>query len=422
MAEFPAERWNFGVLLVQGVARRIANELSSERLVLPFLYAALGGPVLFAGVFAPAVIVGRLVSQLAGSQLVAMARRTKLFLSATTGLSALVLVLLATFADTLRVGWLPAAFIAVSVAWGMSNGFGALTAQDLLGRVLGERARVNLLFAIGAASGAGVIVVTLISQWIIGLDPAQQSWDDQVHLMWAGIAMLLVSTAAAGVLVEGDRGMPGVTDGAPAGGYLALLRDGLRTVSRLGWFRRFMIARVLLVTVELVMPFFAVHAATFHARTAPSLTVLVVAASLGMIAGGLVLPRIGHRSIQLVLSASCGVAAVAALTALATHLIPELRSLYAHAGMIFLLGFAAQGAIDGSAAYVVGASTDEQRPYAIAVASFAAGAVGVGLALIAGTIALERGAIVAVGIMGVVNLFGAYYVTTLPDFRTESAP
>src|SRR5690606_17945138 len=99
MADLPAERWNFGVLLVQGVTRRIANELSSERLVLPFLYAALGGPVLFAGVFAPAVIVGRLASQLLGSQLVAMARRTKLFLSATTGFSALVLALLATFAD-----------------------------------------------------------------------------------------------------------------------------------------------------------------------------------------------------------------------------------------------------------------------------------------------------------------------------------
>jgi MFS family permease len=422
MAHLPAERWNFGILLVQGVARRIANELSSERLVLPFLYAALGGPVLFAGVFAPAVIVGRLAAQLLGSQLVAMARRTKLFLSATTGFSALVLFLLAAFADTLRVGWLPVAFVAASVAWGMSNGFGALTAQDLLGRVLGERARINLLFAIGAASGAGVIVVTIASQWIIGVDQAKQSWDDQVHLIWAGITMLLLSTVAASALVEGDRPVPSRPAGATREGYLTLLRDGMRTVSRLDWFRRFMIARVLLVTVELVMPFFAVHAAAFHAHTAPSLTVFVVSASLGMIAGGLVLPRLGHKSIQLVLSVSCGVAALAALTALVSHLIPDLRSLYTHAAMIFLLGFAAQGALDGSTAYVVGASTDEQRPYAIAVTNFAAGAVGVVIALVAGTIALERGAIFAVALMGLINLFGAYYVRTLPDVQTKSDP
>ena len=121
-------------------------------------------------------------------------------------------------------------------------------------------------------------------------------------------------------------------------------------------------------------------------------------------------------------SAAIQLAGAAAVLALANHLIGDVQSLLIHAAMIFLLAFGTQGALDGSTAYVVGASTDEQRPYAIAVASFAAGAVGVGLALIAGTIALERGAIVAVGIMGVVNLFGAYYVTTLPDFRTESAP
>ena len=63
MERKPNESWNFAALLIQGVARRVGNELTSEKLVLPFLYTALGGSVFFTGLFAPVVIVARLVAQ-----------------------------------------------------------------------------------------------------------------------------------------------------------------------------------------------------------------------------------------------------------------------------------------------------------------------------------------------------------------------
>ena len=75
MERKPNEGWNFVALLVQGVARRVANELTSEKLVLPFLYTALGGSLIFVGLFTPVVTVARLVAQLLGARLVEVTTR-----------------------------------------------------------------------------------------------------------------------------------------------------------------------------------------------------------------------------------------------------------------------------------------------------------------------------------------------------------
>ncbi|MEP2745548.1 hypothetical protein, partial [Bauldia litoralis] len=97
-----------------------------------------------------------------------------------------------------------------------------------------------------------------------------------------------------------------------------------------------------------------------------------------------------------------------------------VQSLYLHAAMIFLLAFATQGSLDGSTAYVVRSSTDEQRPYAISVANLAAGVVGIGVALLAGFIADGPGVIVAIGIMGATNILGVIYALRLPDVAPDA--
>jgi hypothetical protein len=414
----PAERWNFATLFVQGVARRVGNELGSEKLVLPFLYTALGGAVLYSGLFAPVVIIARLLAQLLGSRLIGMTRKTHGYLALATTVVAAVLAGVAGLTGGVPMAWLPVVFIAASAVMGMSNGFGALTAQDMMGRVLGARSRTNLLFAIGAASGAGVIVTTLASQLLTGFAPREATPQDHAQLVWIGAGMLLLSSLGALAVRETPRALPSAeATGAGGRGYMASLFESIRIVSRLAWFRRFVVARMLLLSVELPMPFFAVHAATFHAQTTPSLTYFVISLSLGMIGGGLVWPQLGRKSIQLVLSASPLVAGLAALLAFLNHIIVGLQSPFTHAAAIFFLAFGTQGALDGSTAYVVGSATDEERPYCIAVANLAAGIVGVGVAFGVGLIAHYRGIIVAIVAMGVLNVITAVYARALPSVR-----
>ncbi len=411
----PAERWNFATLLVQGVARRVGNELSSEKLVLPFLYTALGGAVLYSGVFAPVVLVARLLAQLLGARLIGATLKTRGYLALSTAVVAGALVSVAALSPAVPTHWLPAVFIMASAVMGMSNGFGALTFQDMIGRVLGARPRTNLLFAIGAASGAGVIVTTVVSQAVTGVAPGEATGEDHTMLVWVGAGMLLLSSLGAFAVREQPRAAPSAA--ASGERYMASLISSIRIVLRLAWFRRFMVERILLLSVEMVTPFFAVHAATLHAHTAPSLSLFVIAFSLGMIGGGLAWPYVSRKSIQLVLSGSALVAGLAAVLAFLNHIMVSIQSPLTHAAMMFLLAFATQGALDGSTAYVVGSSTDEERPYCIAVSNLAAGIIGVGVAFAAGFIAGYRGAIAAIIIMGVINVVAAVFARTLPTVR-----
>jgi hypothetical protein len=410
-----AEKWNFGTLLLQGVARRVGNELSSEKLVLPFLYTALGGAVLYSGVFAPVVLVARLLAQLLGARLIGMAPKTRGYLALSTAVVAAAVASIASLSPAVPARWLPLVFIMASAVMGMSNGFGALTVQDMIGRVLSARPRTNLLFAIGAASGAGVIVTTVISQAVTGFAPGEATGQDHTMLVWVGAGMLLLSSLGALAVRETPRAAPSAA--ASGKSYIASLLYNVRVVLRLAWFRRFMVERILLLSVEMVTPFFAVHAATFHAHTAPSLSLFVIAFSLGMIGGGLAWPYVSRKSIQLVLSGSALVAGLAAVLAFLNHIMVSIQSPFTHAAMMFLLAFATQGALDGSTAYVVGSSNDEERPYCIAVSNLAAGIIGVGVAIAAGLVASYRGAIAAIIIMGMVNIVAAIFARTLPTVR-----
>ena len=60
-------RWNFRVLLGQGVLLDVSQTLSSPRLVLPFLYISFGAPAIFAGLLIPIVQISRMIGQIAVS-------------------------------------------------------------------------------------------------------------------------------------------------------------------------------------------------------------------------------------------------------------------------------------------------------------------------------------------------------------------
>lgn len=163
------EQRNYLALMTQGVTRRVASELSSDRLVLPFLFAALGGTILYSGLFSPIVIIGRLLAQLLGARLASISTHRQQWLAGSTALTAIVVLFLAGFSGKLPAIWLPTAFIMASALLGISNGFGSLVFQELMGHVLSDRKRINLLFSISAASGVAVIIARLFLKHYPGL-------------------------------------------------------------------------------------------------------------------------------------------------------------------------------------------------------------------------------------------------------------
>lgn len=407
-----SDRRNYWALLLQGTFRNVGIELGSEKLVLPFLYTTLGGAVFFAGLLAPIVIIAKLGAQLLGARLIAVTRVGKWYLALGTTIAAIPLAVLSLMAGDIAVAWLPVAFILAALIIGFSIGFGTLTFQDMLGRVLSEGNRASLLFVTGAVVAVLTISAALFSQFATGFEPAAEAWRDHVHLVWTATAMMVLSSFAALAIREQPK-IVAQPESRP--GYLAALRKGMEVSYRLRWLRRFLVARVLLLSVEIVIPFFVVHAAEFYGDTPISLSFFVISSSIGMLIGGFVWPRISKISIQRVLTISAMIAFAAAMLALGRNLIPALQFPATHAVIFALLAFALQGVVSGNTVYVVNASDDEARPYCVALSNLVAGVAGVGLALVAGLISQQRGIIAALVIMGILNVIAALYVRTLSD-------
>ncbi|MCG8545567.1 MAG: hypothetical protein MJE12_15315 [Alphaproteobacteria bacterium] len=76
-APLAGEKWNYNVLLGQGTCVNAASTLASARLVIPFLYFAIGAPVFFAGLLLPVVQFARLVTQLVAAPVITTAKTRK---------------------------------------------------------------------------------------------------------------------------------------------------------------------------------------------------------------------------------------------------------------------------------------------------------------------------------------------------------
>lgn len=110
--------------------------------------------------------------------------------------------------------------------------------------------------------------------------------------------------------------------------------------------------------------------------------VLLIATAAGLILGGFVWPPIGRTSTRLVMVASALITGVACVGAVAIDRVPEWHTPLAH-GDVFAFALAALGGtgiINASALYVVGRTSDDERPACLAVTGLIIDTIRIALA------------------------------------------
>jgi len=106
MTEVQAARRNYAVLLGQGVSLSAATELTSVKLVLPFLYTTVGAPVLFAGMLVPISTLAKRLVQILVAPLISAQRSNKKLMALASLASALAIALISlTFMSSASIGW-----------------------------------------------------------------------------------------------------------------------------------------------------------------------------------------------------------------------------------------------------------------------------------------------------------------------------
>jgi hypothetical protein len=273
-----------------------------------------------------------------------------------------------------------------------------------------------LLFTQSSVAGLFVVIVAFASQLI--LRPGTSLTAHQ-ELLWLGISLFVLSAVLIMAVREpmaretaGNRDAD-ATESRP----MVALRDSFRRAFALPWFGRFLTARTLYLSIELAIPFFSIHAASFHGSSVSGLNAFVIASNIGLVVGGLIWARIGKRSVDAILVLAALVTCVGGLLAMAIEMRLVSQGIVLYAIVFVLVSLGAQGIRNGRTLYLIGMTTDEERPFCIAVANVTIGAVAIAFGAVLGALAGFRGVAWPIFVLVVLNVLAALYTLKLRDVR-----
>jgi hypothetical protein len=284
--------------------------------------------------------------------------------------------------------------------------------------VLSDDRRRQLLFTQSSIAGLFVVVVAFGAQ--LAFKPGTSLAAHQ-ELIWLGIGLFSLSALLAMFVREPLKRPP---DGAIEGretraAQIAKLRNNFRNAFALPWFGRFLIARTLYLSIELAIPFFSIHAATFHGNSISGLNAFVIAANIGLMAGGLIWARIGKRSVDLILILAALATCAGGVLAMAIEVKLVSQGIVLYAIVFVLVSLGAQGIRNGRTLYLIGVTSDAERPFCIAVANVTIGIVAIFFGAILGALASFQGVAWPIFALVVLNVLAALYTLRLRGTRSE---
>jgi len=350
-----------------GASTKLAEELASPGVVLPWLLQSLAAPVVLVGWLEPLRQGGSLLPQLLVSAQIRRRSVRKWFwvgAGLTQAVALVVMASVAAVAEGLVAGLV---LLAGLLVFSVASGVGSVAFSDVVGKTIPKGKRGQLLAVRATIGGALTLAVGIALRFRGDQD--------------AGIALyigLLLVAAALWALAALLFAFVAETPGASEGGRNAIgeIRKGGELVLRVSGFRRFLSARATLLAVEFAIPYYALHSRQLGLRAA-DLGVIIVAVGIANLVSSPVWGRLADRlSSRLVMvfggltSAAAGVLALALGATLGSGI-----SAVAYAPVFVLAGLALSGVRLGRKTYLVDATEDSDRPLYVSMSNSLMGVV-----------------------------------------------
>lgn len=399
---------NFLLQIATQFFTKLGDAIANPKTVLAWLLAALSAPAVFTAFLVPIRESGSLIPQLVIASYVRRMPVRKWVFVVGSVLQALAVFSMAVVAATLTGSAAGFALIGALIVFSLSRGLCSVASKDVLGKTVPKTRR-------GRVSGwsetlAGLVTIGIGTFLLFdgnGSDTAVGTW--VLLLTIAGGLWLVGASTYAAIREE-----PGATEGGgnaltEALKRLALLREDAP-------FRRFVIARSLLLCSALSAPFFILLA---HENTDGALLVLglfVIADGVASLISAPFWGRFADRSSRRVMVIA---GAAAALVGLALVAIVQFSGELAAATWLyplffFLLAIAHAGVRMGRKTYVVDLAGGNKRTDYVAVSNTVIGVVLLvtgSVGALANLISIS-GVIVVLAAMG---LAGAWLSSRLPE-------
>ena len=398
---------NFFSYLIANLLGKIADEITSARLVLPWLFGVLSVPAGFTGFLVPIREAGVLLPQLVVAAAVRHLPIRKGVWLVGAIFSAISLCGMGIAATMLEGSLAGSLIILMLVIYSLARGLCSVSAKDVLGKTVSKSRRGILM---GWSAGLSGVAVLAIGLWLGVVDLEDAGLTVFAGLLIGGSLLWLVAVFFFAVIRE----QPGATEGG--GNALIVAVQQLRLLVDDAPFRRFVLARALLLSVALAPPFYVLIAQAKSGAGMLGLGALIIANGLATSFSAPLWGYMGDKSSRGVMAiASAGAGFLGVLTFLAIRLeLDWAMNEFGFAAVFLLLNIMHGGVRLGRKVYLVDMATGGNRAAYVAVSNTVIGVLMLAGGLI-GLVASWLGTTAIVLILGLLSLVAAGYITTIPD-------
>ena len=358
---------NYVLNVINGAAAKLAEQVSSAKLVLPWLLNAIGAPAVIVGFLLPLRQAGTLLPQLFVSGRMRRFPQRKWFW-VVAGLAQVLLLLLMIGGALVLSPTTAAVCVAFFLLlFSLARGIGSVAFQDVTGKTIPKGKRGRMLAARSLIGGLLTIAVGF------GLDAANlDTGDVRIALILLFFGALMWGVAS--LSFAGMKEDPGAT-----GGERSALREaarGFQLVSQKPWYLRYLLTRALLLSVELSAPFYVLLVQDATAGQAGTLLLFIVAAGLAQTFSSPLWGRFADFSSRRVLALSGLIGAATGVLALSIEtLTGGFQNAYLLTGIFVLLGFAEAGVLLGRKTFLIDMADADERTTYVAFANSTMGLV-----------------------------------------------
>ncbi|MGJ3258197.1 MAG: MFS transporter [Rhodospirillales bacterium] len=398
---------NFVLNVLNGSCTKLAEQLASPTLVLPWLVSSLGAPVWVIGWFVPVKQAGSMIPQLAvAARIRSLAQRKWAWAGAGAfqGIALLVMAAAVLFTPPETAAWLMLVLFAL---FSVASGVGSVAFQDVTGKTVPKGVRGRMLANRASIGGALTLVAAVVLKYMIGEGGGAEVY---AALVAAAAVLWLAGAFFFAVIDE----VPGAQEGGRD--MLGEVRASLRLFRDDPGFSKYLGMRIaLLISVELALPYFALLAQQSQGGSLASLGILIFAVGFANMISSWIWGTLADRSARrvCVLSGVAGIAAVAAAL-ISAYAVPGTYAIWAFGGVFVIAGIAEAGVRLGRKTYLVDAAPKDERPLYTALSNTLAGLVALAAGGL-GVIAYFTGVTAIVVALAAVGVIGILFALAMPE-------
>ncbi|NVK26575.1 MAG: MFS transporter [Flavobacteriia bacterium] len=355
---------NFSWIVLNGALTKLAEQLISPKVTLPWLFEFLMVPQAFLGLIVPTRDAGSLLPQLAVAGFIRSQPRRKWF-----WVGAAVVQALTMFASIWAITWQNPLWSGVWILFmllifSIASGVGSVSFKDVSAKVIPQGQRGQMLAArswIGGALGlaAGVYLIFFV----------EEKSDLLFTVLFGSAGFLWLGGAFSYSRVSE---YPGATEGGRS--PLQSWKSGVEVFKNESNFRKFIYTRALLMALPLSIPFMVSVGRTASDGSFSTLGALIVATGLAQVSSSGIWGKYADKSAPkvMLISALLGVIAVSYVV-LYPYLPNEWQSVWTFAPSLFVVGVAYSGAKISRKTYLMDIAPEADRPTWVSMANTSMG-------------------------------------------------